>query len=96
MRVKGQPIGRFRTPRVGAGEPEAEVEQLAHRCQRVKLADRPGAMHGLIAQVFEELRLGENRLADCLPKAGLVDECAQMILIRECERAVVLVEPRHG
>jgi len=53
-------------------------------------------MHGLIAQVFEELRLGENSRADRLPKAGLMDESTQMILIGQCERAVVLVEPRHG
>jgi len=53
-------------------------------------------MNTLIAQVFEKLRLGEHRRADCLPKAGLVDEGAQMILIRQCEGAVVLVESRYG
>jgi hypothetical protein len=62
--------------------PEAEMEQLAHRGQRVVLADHLGAMHGLITQVFEELRLGENRRADRLPEAGLVDESAQVVLIR--------------
>jgi len=72
------------------------VEQLAHRRQRVVLADWLGAMHSLIAQVFEELRLGENGRADRLSEAGLVDERAQMILIGQCEPAVVLVEPRHG
>ena len=53
-------------------------------------------MHGLITQVFEGLRLGENRRADCLPEAGLVDERAQVVLIGQCEGAVVLVESRHG
>ena len=72
------------------------MEQLAHCGQRVVLADWPGTMHGLIAQVFEELRLGEHRRADRLPKAGLMDEGAQMVLIGHCERAVMLVEPRYG
>ena len=80
----------------GTGEPEAEVKQLAHRGERVVLADCLGAMHGLITQVFEALRLGENRRADCLPEAGLVDERAQVVLIGQCEGAVVLVDSRHG
>jgi len=53
-------------------------------------------MHSLIAQVFEELHLGENRRADRLSEAGLVDESAQMILIGQCEGTVVLVELRYG
>jgi hypothetical protein len=53
------------------------VEQLTHRGQRVVLADRLGATHGLIAQVFEKLRLGENRRAALSRALDRVRQAAQ-------------------
>jgi hypothetical protein len=40
-------------------------------------------MHSQIAQVFDNFDLGEDRRADSAPKSGLVNERAQVVLVRK-------------
>ena len=71
------------------------MEQLAHGGERVELRDRPVAVHGLIAEPRDDHGLVEHRRAGGRLERGLVDECAEIVLIRELEGGVVLVEPAH-
>jgi hypothetical protein len=52
-------------------------------------------MHGRIAQAIDENRLGKDGSAGRGLESRLVDERAQVVLIRQPLRRVVLVEPMH-
>ena len=49
-----------------------------------------------IAEVFDDPRLVEDRIAHGLPERRFVNQGTQVVLIRQAQSAVVLVEPRHG
>ena len=80
---------------VGAGQPVANVEQLACGGQGIGGQDFAGAVHCQIAQVFDELGLGEHRIARRGPKRGLVNQGAQVVLVGQAQGLVMLVEPVH-
>ena len=52
------------------------------------------AMHGRIAQAIDEHRFGKDRDAGRL-ESRLVDERAQVVLVWQPQRRIVLVEPMH-
>jgi len=93
--VEGQPRRRLGAACVGAGEPVAHMEQLADRRQRVDLLDGPMAVHGLVAERVDDPGLAEHRLARGRLEGRLVDQRAQVVLIRQTQRSVGLVRPRH-
>ena len=71
------------------------MKEFAHCRQRFELLDGAMPMHGGIAQSIDEHRLGKDRRAGRGFERRLVDERAQVVLIRELERRIVLVEPMH-
>ena len=79
--------------RVGVGEPVADMEQLA----RPRRARQSPAWRGGCAppgcRACDHPRLVEHRLARGRPEGRLVDQGAQVVLIWEPERRVVLVRP---
>lgn len=62
--------------------------------QSVRCGDCARAVDGLVADLLDDLGLGEDSLADRLPEGRLVDQRAQVILVGQPQRAVVAVEPR--
>ncbi len=84
---------RPRRAGVGAGEPVADVEQLAHGDERVVVRDRRDGCARPVAERDDHPRLVEYRLAGCLLECRLVDQRRQVVLVRELERRVVLEEP---
>ena len=52
-------------------------------------------MHGGIAEAIDEHRFGKDCRACRSLERRLVEKCAQVVLIRELERGVVLVESMH-
>ena len=80
---------------IGAGEPVRDMEQLAHGDQGIVRRDRAVPVHGAVAQRVDDPRLAEHRLARGLLEAGLVDQRREVVLVRQLERGVVLVRPRH-
>ena len=80
---------------IGPRQPVAEMEQLAGGCHRVGRRYFTGAVYRQIAQVLDEPGFGEQRIADHLPEAGLVNQGAQVVLIRQVERRFIFVEPCH-
>ncbi len=93
--VEGEVGGRPGLARVGVREPVANVEQLTHRYHSVLRLDRLRAVHRLVAKLHDEPRLGEHRRAGRGLERRLVEERAQVVLIRQAQRRVVLVSPRH-
>ena len=84
---KASPGAGFAPARVGAGEPVADVEQLAHRRQRVELA---GSGRWLwtawLPSVLDDPRLAEHRLARRRLEGRLVDQRAQVVLVGQPQR----------
>ena len=72
------------------------MEQLADRRHGVQLLQRAMAVRSEVAQVFNQLGLGENLRAGRVLERWLVDQRAQIVLVRNFEGEVVAVEPRHG
>jgi RNase P/RNase MRP subunit p29 len=93
--IEGQVRRRARVSRVSVGEPVTHVKQFADRRQRIGRLHRPRAVHGLIAQRVDDPRLAEHRLARRGLEGRLVDERTQAVLVRQTQRRVVLVGPRH-
>ena len=48
--IEGQPAAGVPAARIGARQPEADMEQLAHRRQRVGRRDSAVAVHGAVAE----------------------------------------------
>ena len=71
------------------------MEQFAHGNQRVVHRDRAVAVDGAVAERVDHPRLAEHRLARGLLEARLVDQRAQIVLIGQLQRGVVLVGPCH-
>ena len=94
--IEGQPISWFLRLGICSRQPEADMEQLAHRRHRVELLQGLMAVRGQIAQVFNQLGLDEYFLANRRLESRLVDERAEIVLVGQLERGVALVEPRHG
>ena len=93
IRIERQAVGRLRAARVGARQPEGDVKQLADRRQRVELPDRLRRVDRLVAQVFDDLGLVEDRGTDGVAEGGLVNQRAEVILVRQRQRGVVAVHP---
>ena len=72
------------------------MEQFPNGGEGVKLLDRLGTVCGLIPQAGDDPGLAEERLAGQALEGRLVNEGAQVILIGEFQRGVMLVEPCHG
>ncbi len=81
---EGEGLARRRAMRaaIGTGQPIAEVEQLAGGIDRICRGHLLGPMHRHIAQVFDKPGLGEQGLAHSGLEGGLVDEGAQVVLVR--------------
>ena len=77
------------------GQPVRDMEKFPHRRQRVELLHGAMPIHGGIAEAIDEHRLGKDRRARCGFERRLVDERAQVVLIRQLERRIVLVESTH-
>lgn len=71
------------------------MEKFPHRRQRVELLHGAMPMHGRIAEAIDEHRLGKDRRARRGFERRFVDERAEVFLIRQLERRIVLVEPMH-
>lgn len=91
--IEGERIGRLGAPRVVPREEEANMEELAHRVQRIDLPHRPRRMDGEVAEILDDAGLGEDRRADRIAECGFVDEGAELVLIGQLQRAVIRVEP---
>ena len=89
--VEGQPVRRLGALGVGADQPEADMVQFLQRGQRIVLAERFLAVHGLIAEVLQQPRLGEDGGADGGAEGGIVDQGSKIVLIGQNQRAVVFV-----
>ena len=72
------------------------MEQLAGGGDSIAAQDGAGTVHGQIAEVFDELGFGEHGIARSSAEAGFVNQSAQVILVRQTQRRVMLVEPGHG
>ena len=72
------------------------MEEFAHAGERVGLRHQAMAVHRLVAESGDEHGLVEHRAADGGLEGRLMNERAEIILIRELERRVVLVEPAHS
>ena len=59
------------------------MEQLTRRRNRVELPEGLVAVNREVAEVFDDFHLGEHRRTDCVAKCWLVDERAQVVLIRQ-------------
>jgi hypothetical protein len=93
--VESQVRRRLGAARIAPGEPIADMEQLARRRHCVELLHRPVAVDGLVAELVDDPRLAEHRLPHRRLEGRLVDERAQVVLIGQMQRAVVLVRPGH-
>ena len=71
------------------------MEQLPRGRDGVELAYRLVVVNRQIAQILEHPRLRKHCRADRVAKRRLVNQRAQMFLVRQLERRVVLVEPMH-
>ena len=91
--VEGQPRRRFFAASVGVRQPVSDVEEFAGRGEGVELPHWAVAVHGEVAEFFDDPDLGEDRWTDGVAEGGLVDEGAEVILIGELKGGVVLVEP---
>src|SRR5664279_1915678 len=72
-----------------------DMEEFAHCRQRVKLLDGAMTMHGRIAQAIDKHRLGKDGSAGRGLESRLVDERAQVVLVRQPQCRIVLVKPMH-
>ena len=59
------------------------MEKFLRRRQRIELPHRLVTMDSQIAQVFDDFDLGKDRRTDGTPKSGLVNERAQVVLVRK-------------
>ena len=86
---------RLGAARIGAGEPVADVEQLAHRRQRVDRLDRAGgcARPGCRAWLMTRALLNTASPAACL-EGRLVDQRAQVVLVGQAQRRRRACRPR--
>ena len=66
---------------------------LAGGRDRIDRQNFARAVDGQIAQVLDELGLGENRVPSGGSKAGFVNQRAQVVLVGQAQGLVVLVEP---
>jgi hypothetical protein len=94
--VEGQPIRRPIAAGIGAGEPEADMEQFLDRAGGIGGRDRSLLVHRAIAQPVDQLGLGEHRLARQLLEARLVQKCRDVVLIGQRQRRIVLERPFDG
>ena len=81
---------------VGAHQPVSNVEELAQSCVRVLLGDGARTVHRLVAQVLDDAALIEDGLAGDVPKAGFVDEGAEVFPVGEMQGGVVFIRPGDG
>ena len=72
------------------------MEQLAHGHDRIGRLNGLGAVNGLVPELRDEPCLGKHGVASGGLEGGLVDERAQVVLIRQAQRAVVFLGPGHG
>ena len=69
------------------------MEQLADGGDRVKLLNGAVAVHRPIAEGVDDFRLAEGRLAGSRLEGRLVDQGAEVVLVRESERGVGFERP---
>ena len=91
--VEREPVGRPAAPRIGAGEPEGEVEQLLHRPERVALRDGLLLVNRAVADAVDVFRLGEDGLAGQSLEARLVQQRGDVVLIGKSQAGVILERP---
>ena len=98
----GQQVGieeqsRSRTPRaaISPGQPVGDMEQFAQGNQRVGRKDGPMAVDRLVAQRGDHLGLVEDRLANRLLETRFVDQRRKIVLVRQSQHGIMLVEPSH-
>src|SRR6202011_4881104 len=80
---------------VSAGEPEADVKQLFHCASGVASADSLFFVDRTIAQRIDVSRFSEHRLASRAPKAGLVQQGCDIVLIGKLQSGVGAERPFH-
>jgi hypothetical protein len=71
------------------------MEELGHGGQSVELSNGLVAVDRQVAKIPDESHLGEHRWAGGIAERRLVDQRAQVILIRQLQRRIVLVEPMN-
>ena len=71
--IEGETKRRPACASVGARKPVGDVEQLAHRGERVRHRHGTMAVHGAVAECVDHTRLAEHRLTGRLLEARLVD-----------------------
>ena len=95
LQQKAQTGIRPRLQAVGASQPIAKVKQLTGCRHRISGQHFARTVNGQIAQVFNQFRFGEQRIPQHRPKARLVNLRGEIILVRQAERFVMLVQPRY-
>ena len=91
--VEGQAVGGFLVPRVGARQPEADVEQFLDRALRVAVGDALLLMHGAVAQRVDVARLGEHSLAGNAAEARLVQQRGDVVVVGQVQALVGAKRP---
>ena len=86
-------VQRDALARVRAGQPVQKVEEFLGRLLGIARLDRTAAMHGLVAQVFDDARFHEHFLRHKLAKRWLVDQGRKRVVIRQGKRGIVRVQP---
>ncbi len=81
---------------IGARDPVADMEQLAHRADSRRPGDRLAAvMGGAVAQIADEMRLGDDLRPGQFGKAWLGDQGGKIVVIGPPQRRVAGVKPFH-
>ena len=81
---------------VGAHEPIAEMKQFAQRGRGGLRRDGAGVVNRAIAQILDDLRLGDERVADDGAEGRLVNEGGERFVIGRAQRLVALIHPFDG
>jgi hypothetical protein len=77
LRRENEVRRRFGSTCIGAREPVGYVEQLADGGNRLRRRHGTGFVHRCVAEVFDDPRLGDDRLSDQTTETRLVDPCRQ-------------------
>lgn len=93
---KGQGGRRLFAFGIGMDQPVADMKQLAHDGEGALALNRPRVMHGAIAQILDQLGLGDDAVAGQGAEARLMDQRGQCLFIGFFQRPVVGIEPLDG
>jgi hypothetical protein len=79
--------------RIGVSEPIADVKQLAETRDGTAEGDRTGFVRGLIAEVLDDSRFGNQRWTEQFLERRLVETCRERGLEGVLQRAFMAIEP---